>query len=184
MERTAEEQKVIDLQKKSLVLRNLLRGKPRSEVADKFQLSEVEVFRIEEEYYSSQESLSEHAMLMKQLTRMEKLLDALWDMVVENPMSANPDNIKTTLATLEAISDLAGLKKTKVEAEIKLIQQQQIPIIVSFVEAVQSNMEQRLYPLLTKRGQKQLEAHREEWLADATSVSAAILEEPKADMSL
>lgn len=184
MERTAEEQKAIDLQKKSLVLRNLLRGKPRSEVAAKFQMSEVEVFRIEEEYYSSQESLSEHAMLMKQLTRMEKLLDALWDMVVENPMSANPDNIKTTLATLEAISDLAGLKKTKVEAEIKLIQQQQIPVIVSFVEAVQSNMEQRLYPLLTKRGQKQLEAHREEWLADATSVSANILEEPKADMTL
>lgn len=184
MERTAEEQKAIDLQKKSLVIRSLLRGKPRSEVADRFQMSEVEVFRIEEEYYSSQESLSEHAMLMKQLTRMEKLLDALWDMVVENPMLANPDNIKTTLATLEAISDLAGLKKTKVEAEIKLIQQQQIPVIVSFVEAVQSNMEQRLYPLLTKRGQKQLEAHREEWLADATTVSANILEEPKADMKL
>lgn len=184
MKRTAEEQKVIDLQKKSLVLRDLLRGKSRSDVASKFQMSEVEVFRIEEDYYSSQESLSEHAQLMKQLTRLEKLLDALWDSVVENPLAANPDNIKTSLATIEAISDLAGLKKTKVEAEIKLIQQQQIPIIVAFVESVQNNMEQHLFPLLTKRGQKQLEAHRDEWLADATSSSASILEEPKADMSI
>lgn len=184
MKRTAEEQKAIDLQKKNLVLRDLLRGKSRSDVASKFQMSEAEVFRIEEDYYSSQDSLSEHAMLMKQLTRLEKLLDALWDMVVETPMAANPDNIKTTLATIEAISELAGLKKTKVEAEIKLIQQQQIPIIVAFVESVQNNMEQRLFPLLTKRGQKQLEAHREEWLADATSSSASILEEPKADMTI
>lgn len=45
-------------------------------------------------------------------------------------------------------------------------------------------MEQHLFPLLTKRGQKQLEAHREEWLADATSSSASILEEPKADMTI
>ena len=184
MERTAEEQTAIELQKKSLIIRDLLRGRSRSDVASKIQMSEVEALRTEEEYYSSQESLSEHAMLMKQLTRMEKLLDALWDMVIENPLAADPDNIKTALATIDTISDLAGLKKTKVEAEIKLIQQQQIPVIVSFVEAVQSNMEQRLYPLLTKRGQKQLEAHREEWLADATSVSAGILEEPKADMSL
>lgn len=184
MKRTAEEQKAIDLQKKNLVLRDLLRGKPRSDVASKFQMSEAEVFRIEEEYYVSQESLSEHAMLMKQLTRLEKLLDALWGMVVETPMAANPDNIKTTLATIDAISELAGLKKTKVEAEIKLIQQQQIPIIVAFVESVQNNMEQHLIPLLTKRGQKQLEAHREEWLADATSSSASILEEPKADMTI
>ena len=173
MKRTAEEQKAIDLQRKSLVIRALLRGKPRSEVAERFQLSEAEVFRIEEDYYSSQESLSEHAQLMKQLTRLEKLLDALWDSVVENP-----------LATIEAVSDLAGLKKTKVEAEIKLIQQQQIPIIVAFVESVQNNMEQHLFPLLTKRGQKQLEAHREEWLADATSSSASILEEPKTDMTI
>lgn len=184
MKRTAEEQKAIDLQRKSLVIRALLRGKPRSEVAERFQLSEAEVFRIEEDYYSSQASLSEHAQLMKQLTRLEKLLDALWDSVVENPLATNPDNVKTALATIEAVSDLAGLKKTKVEAEIKLIQQQQIPVIVAFVESVQNNMEQHLFPLLTKRGQKQLEAHREEWLADATSSSASILEEPKADMTI
>ena len=113
MKRTAEEQKAIDLQRKSLVIRALLRGKPRSEVAERFQLSEAEVFRIEEDYYSSQESLSEHAQLMKHLARLEKLLDALWDSVVGKPLATNPDNVKTALATIEAVSDLAGLKKTK-----------------------------------------------------------------------
>ena len=174
----------VTVQKRALALDMLQRGKGRREVADKLSLTEAEVFRIEEDYYSKQETLSEHAMLMKQLTRLEKLLDSVWDRVVDNNLMTDPDDLKSTLAIIDSISDLAGLKKTKVEAEIHLIQQQQVPVIVSYVDFVNAEMERHMKPLLTDEGRKELEANRETWLTEATQRGVSLLEEPTAEITM
>ncbi len=168
---------------KAMAIELLLRGKSRSHVADRLGVSEAEVFQIESEYYNSQEMLGEHAMLLKQLTRLETLLDAMWDQVMSGYVQ-DPKQYESTLSVLKEISDLAGLKKTRVQTEVRLIQEQQVPVIVNYVGAVVQNLEKHLSPLLTKKGRLELTAHREEWVAQAAQESAELLEAPTVTTSM
>ena len=168
---------------RALAVELLLRGKSRSYVADKLGITEAKVFAIESDHYNKQEMLGEHAFLMKQLTRLEALLDAVWDRVMQGYID-DPKEYEAALSVLKEISELAGLKKTKVQAEVRLIQEQQVPMIVNFVQQVVSDMEKKTAPLLTKKGVLELEAHREEWLAEATQNSVNLIEEPTTIMSL
>lgn len=162
----------------------LLKGKSRTAVADRLNLSEAEVFKIEEEYYASQEQLSEHAMLMKQIARLEKVMDTLYDMALDSYTEVDAKLVEQLLKSIDLVSELAGLKKQKVEAEVRLIAEQQVPIIINYVDYVQSAMMEHITPLLTKRGQRQLEAHRDEWLAEATTKGAEIIDAPTVTMKM
>lgn len=167
---------------KAMAIELLLRGKSRAYVADRLGVSEAEVFQIESEHYNSQEMLGEHAMLLKQLTRLETLLDAMWDQVMEGYVQ-DPKHFEAALSVLKEISELAGLKKTRVQTEIRLIQEQQVPIIVNYVGAVVQNLEKHISPLLTKKGRLELTAHRDEWVAQAAQESADLLEAPTTEIS-
>lgn len=152
------------------VCRHLLRGKSRDEVADIEGLSVQEVADIEEMHFASIVPLSEQAMLMKQLGRLELLLDKAFEMTVDG--FGNFNDVASTLAVIKEISELVGLKKTHLKAEVKVINERQVPIVVNYVNAVVNDLMGHVQPLLTKAGARQLEAHRGEWMVEATKSAA------------
>ena len=162
--------------RKRVAINMRLAGKSLAEVSDRTGLTEQEVHRAEAAYYESQETLSEHAMLIKQLTRLDRLLSLLWERV-EGRYVENPDEFRNILDVLKEISELAGLRKQRLQAEVRIIQQDQVPLIQAYVRGVLSAYEEHLAPLLTVRGTKALEAKRDEWVVDATSQGVAQLTE-------
>ena len=169
----------VDEAKRNLVINALVKGGTRGDVAHQAGLSEAQVFRIEEEYYTGQAMLSEHARLMKQLARLDRILGML-DARVQSALLANPDAdpkyFEALLKAIDQVSDLMGLKKTRIQTEVRVIEERQVEVIVSFTRSVVEAMEARLRPMLTIAGREELEARREEWLAQATAASAQILE--------
>ena len=161
---------------RKLIIEQRARGKTYAELVERFKVDEETIHRIEEEYYSSQQSLSEHAMLMKQLSRLDMLLDVLYERVLGDQYDLNPDFLKHALAVISEISDLAGLKKQRIAAEIKIIEQQQVPLIVSFNDRVVESMLARVQPLLTKRGALELETKKTEWMSESVKDAAEILD--------
>lgn len=153
-----------------MALQLLIRGKSREDVAEFLGLEPKEVALLEEAYFSSSERLSETAMFQKQLMRLELLLDRAFDIVME--MDAEGANVASTLAVIKEISELAGLKKTRVEAQVKIIEERQVPLIVNFTQTVVNDMLEHIQPLLTKQGARQLEAKRETWLIEASDKAA------------
>lgn len=169
----------VDEAKRNLVVNALLKGGTRGDVAHQAGLSEAQVFRIEEEYYTGQAMLSEHARLMKQLARLDRVLGML-DARVQSALLANPDGdpkyFDSILKAIDQVSELMGLKKTRIQTEVRVIETKQVEVIVSFTRSVVEAMEARLRPMLTIAGREMLEERREEWLAQATQASAEILE--------
>lgn len=169
----------VDEAKRNLVINALLKGGTRGDVAHQAGLSEAQVFRIEEEYYTGQAMLSEHARLMKQMARLDRVLGML-DARVQSALIANPDSdpkyFDSILKAIDQVSELMGLKKTRIQTEVRVIETRQVEVVVAFTRSVVEAMEARLRPMLTVAGREELEANRETWLAQATQASAEILE--------
>ena len=179
MARRSVTEEQVDEAKRNLVVGALLKGGTRGDVAHQAGLSEAQVFRIEEEYYTGQAMLSEHARLMKQMARLDRVLGML-DARVQSALLANPEGdpkyFDSILKAIDQVSDLMGLKKTRIQTEVRVIEERQVSIIVAFTRSVVEAMEAHLRPMLTMAGREQLEERREEWLAQATAASAEILE--------
>lgn len=162
----------------------LVRGKSREQVAEKLSMTPAEVFRIEEAYYSAQEMLSEHAMLMKQLARLEMVIDVLFDRVTQSTFDLNPDFVKHLLSAIDSVSDLAGLKKQKIQAEVRVINERQVPIVINYVDFVTNHVLDKVRPYLTGEGVKELTDRKNDWLSEATTLGANIIDEPTAVMTV
>ena len=153
-----------------MALQLLIRGRSREDVADFLSMDVKEVALLEESYFSSSARLSETAMFQKQLMRLEMLLDRAFDIVMD--MDAEGHNVASTLAVIKEISELAGLKKTRVEAQVKVIEERQVPLIVNFTQNVVNDMMGHIAPHLTDTGAQLLEAKKEAWLIEASHKAA------------
>ena len=162
--------------KRKIIVQQRLRGVSIARVAEVCKVTEEAVLRVEAEYYASRDSMPEHAMRAKQLDRLDALLDLLWDHVTGHAFDKDHDQISNALAVIKEISDLAGLKKQKIVSEIRLIEQQQVPLIVTFNDRVVHDVVARMRPHLTKKGQAVLDAHLDEWMSEAVSRAAGVLE--------
>ena len=163
--------------KKKLAVSMLLRGKSRDEVASKLDLSTAEVFRIEEEHYRNTETLDEHAMYLKQMRRMEMILDALWDQLIDRGTRAmDPDDLKGALALIGEMNEIIGLKKTRVETEVKIIQEQQTELIFGYVQEVLRVYTEHMTQYLTAKGKRELPERQQAWIEDATQQPIKMLD--------
>lgn len=166
--------------KAKLAIKELVRGKSRQDVADKYGFTTAEMFRIEEDYYRGLDMLDEHAMLMKQLTRLETLVDILWDQIqtfgLTNDKGDFGANLSSAVALLREISELAGLKKKQVQSEVRIIQEQQVPMIVAYVDAVLREYDKKLDKYLTAKGRRELASKREDLYAEITAEPVKLLE--------
>jgi len=171
-------EKAVDDTKRDLVVTLLANGTSRRQVAERVNLSEAEVFRIEEDYYTGQAQLSEHARLMKQMARLDQVLSLLHarvqTSVFDNP-DADPKYFDALLKTIDQTSELMGLKKTRIQTEVRVIEERQVNIIVAYTRAVVEAIEGRLRPYLSAEGRRALDANRETWLSQAAADSADTL---------
>ena len=158
----------------------LRRGADRHKIIDRTGFTSKELFEIEQEYYDDRDMLDERAQTIKQLDRLDAILDMAWTQVaaygLANEHGDFGANLNAFTNVIREISDLAGLKKQRVETEIRIIEEQQINIIVSYVSMVLDEFVTKITPYLTKNGQKQLEAHRRDWYAEAVDTQAQVLE--------
>ena len=171
-------EKTVDDTKRDLVVTLLANGASRRHVAQQVGLSEADVFRIEEDYYTGQAQLSEHARLMKQMARLDQVLSLLHarvqTSVFDNP-DADPKYFDALLKTIDQTSELMGLKKTRIQTEVRVIEERQVNIIVAYTRAVVEAIEGHLRPYLSIEGRRALDANRETWLSQAAADSADTL---------
>lgn len=113
-----------------------LKGAPVLTLARQYEVEPLEIFELEEAYWSKVDKPSPHAMFLKQLTRLEEMIDALWDSA---KLTGNPKVVEQVISAINSISDIAGLKKTRIEAEIRVIEEREVVLVQSFVEAVLAN---------------------------------------------
>lgn len=177
------ERKELTETQKSIIVGSLLTGKSRRSVAEKYGMSEAEIFRVEEEYYSSLDTLSEHAALMKQIHRLDKLLDRAFDMLDYVSEETGPSAINAALQVISEISALIGLKKNRIEAEVKLIQPQQVQAIISFNDFVVGQVLSKVTPLLTDEGRLELEGNKDLWITQAVEEGVDIIDAPTAKVT-
>ena len=166
--------------RKQVAIAALKRGTEREKIMERTGLSGAQLFQIEQDYYDSRQVLDDRAQTIKNMDRLESLLDLAWDHVerwgLANEKGDFGANLSAFLSVVREISELAGLKKQKTETTIKVVQEEQINLIVTYVAAVLDEYTDTLKPLLTAKGKKQLEAHRVEWYDAAVSAPTNVLE--------
>lgn len=155
-------------------------GKSAEAVMDKTGFSYSDLAVIEQTYYDGRELLDERAQTIKQMDRLDKLLDIALDQVLAWGVADEKGNFGSNLTAMTGlireISELAGLKKKRVETEIRVIEEKQADLVVLFVGGVLDDFVTKITPLLTKNGQKQLASHREEWYASSIEGQAKVLD--------
>lgn len=170
-----------DIEGRKLVALNMLkRGADREKIIDRTGFTSRELFVIEQTYYDNRDTLDERAQTIKQLDRLDTLLDMAFDQVamfgLGNEKGDFGANLNAFTTIIREISELAGLKKKRVETEVRVIEEQQINVIVSYVTQVLDEFVVKITPLLTKSGKKQLEEHKTEWYAESVDKPARVLD--------
>lgn len=125
------------------------------------------VFREVQDYLQRSKELSELEYRRMQLRRLERLIDALWDLAVEHK---DIEHIETMLKVLKEISKMLDLYKGKTETVINVVDQRQTQLIINYVDAVGDTLRQRVMDTVTAKGARtKIEAEWDEWVADASA---------------
>lgn len=170
----SEEQKV------TAALSMLKQGTDRQKIISLTGFSSQQLDLLEQRYYDSRGELDERAMRIKQMDRLDALLNAAWELVdpafLRDDKGSFGQNISALVTLLREMSELAGLKKKQVQTEVRIIEESQTQAVVAYVNSVVAALLTQLEPLLTKNGQRQLEKNRDLWLTEAVSSNARLLE--------
>lgn len=167
-----------ELEKEIIAAR--LKGTPVLSLARQYEIEPLEIFELEEEYWAKVDKPSPHAMFLKQLTRLEEMIDALWDSA---KLTGNPKVVEQVISAINSISEIAGLKKTRIEAEIRVIEEREIVLVQSFVEAVLANF----LELLAKEVPEirpAVEKNYLDWLVQATKDPTRVISSETATIEM
>ena len=135
------------------------------------------VFREVQDYLQRSKELSELEYRRMQLRRLERLIDALWDLAVEHK---DIEHIETMLKVLKEISKMLDLYKGKTETVINVVDQRQTQLIINYVDAVGDTLRQRVMDTVTAKGARtKIEAEWDEWVADASTEPLRQIESAK-----
>lgn len=163
----------LDMMESHPVLPNNLRKK--------LGLDRDQILMVQDYYWSNQPKLSEHALYMQQLARLDTLLSSLWNYVTSDKVLYSENRVLDNVITLlKEATDLAGLRKTKIETEVRVINEQQAEAIATFAGRAFDHVLTKVRPLLTKKGQAEVDKNIEKWMLEACELNASVLEEPKA----
>lgn len=139
-----------------------------------------QVFREVQDYLQRSKELSELEYRRMQLRRLEKLIDALWDLAVEHK---DIDHIDTMLKVLKEISKMLGLYQQKTISEVRVVEEKQTTLIINYVDAVASTLMHRVLDVVTAKGARaKIEAQWDEWVADAAAEPLKQIESAKVEV--
>lgn len=166
--------------KRDTALSLLKRGTERNKIIQATGFTSEELFVIEQSYYDSRQELSPRNMRIKQLDRLDALVDMAYSQIEMFGLADEKgnwgQNLQAVLAVLREISEVANLKRQTVTHEIRVIEEKQVNIMLSFTNQVLEEYTALMYPHLSAGAKKALEVNKADWFAQAVNKPAALLE--------
>lgn len=166
--------------KRDMALSLLKRGADRNKIIEATGFTSEELFVIEQSYYDSRQELSPRNMRIKQLDRLDALVDMAYSQIEMFGLADEKgnwgQNLQAVLAVLREISEVANLKRQTVTHEIRVIEEKQVNIMMSFTNQVLEEYTALMYPHLSAKAKKALETNKADWFSQAVSKPAALLE--------
>lgn len=158
----------------------LKRGADRNKIIEATGFTSDELFVIEQSYYDSRQELSPRNMRIKQLDRLDALVDMAYSQIEMFGLADEKGNwggnIQGLLAVLREISEVANLKRQTVTHEIRVIEEKQVQVMLSFTNQVLEEYTALVYPHLSAEAKRALETNKADWFAQAVTKPAALLE--------
>lgn len=166
--------------KRDMALSMLKRGTDRNKIIHATGFTSEELFVIEQAYYDNRQELSSRNMRIKQLDRLDALIDMAYSQIEMFGLADEKGNwganLQAVLAVLREISEVANLKRQTVTHEIRAIEEKQVNIMLSFTTQVLEEYTALMYPHLSAEARKALETNKADWFSQAVSKPAALLE--------
>lgn len=166
--------------KRDTALSLLKRGTERNKIISATGFTSEELFVIEQSYYDSRQELSPRNMRIKQLDRLDALVDMAYSQIEMFGLADEKgnwgQNLQAVLAVLREISEVANLKRQTVTHEIRVIEEKQVNIMMSFTNQVLEEYTALMYPHLSAKAKKALETNKADWFSQAVNKPAALLE--------
>lgn len=166
--------------KRDIALSMLKRGIDRNKIVNATGFTSEELFVIEQAYYDNRQELSPRNMRIKQLDRLDALIDMAYSQIEMFGLADEKGNwganLQAVLAVLREISEVANLKRQTVTHEIRVIEEKQVGIMLSFTTQVLEEYTALVYPHLSAEARKALETNKADWFSQAVSKPAALLE--------
>lgn len=166
--------------KRDMALSLLKRGTERNKIIQATGFTSEELFVIEQSYYDSRQELSPRNMRIKQLDRLDALVDTAYSQIEMFGLADEKgnwgQNLQAVLAVLREISEVANLKRQTVTHEIRVIEEKQVNIMLSFTNQVLEEYTALMYPHLSAKAKKALETNKADWFSQAVNKPAALLE--------
>lgn len=166
--------------KRDTALSLLKRGADRNKIIQATGFTSEELFVIEQSYYDSRQELSPRNMRIKQLDRLDALVDMAYSQIEMFGLADEKgnwgQNLQSVLAVLREISEVANLKRQTVTHEIRVIEEKQVAIMMSFTNQVLEEYTALVYPHLSAKAKKALETNKADWFSQAVNKPAALLE--------
>lgn len=166
--------------KRDMALSLLKRGTERNKIISSTGFTSEELFVIEQTYYDSRQELSPRNMRIKQLDRLDALVDMAYSQIEMFGLADEKgnwgQNLQAVLAVLREISEVANLKRQTVTHEIRVIEEKQVNIMLSFTNQVLEEYTALMYPHLSAKAKKALETNKADWFSQAVNKPAALLE--------
>lgn len=102
-------------------------------------------------------SMSVTQMRMLQLSRLERIIGALWEQVMAGDLLTQGRNVKNMIETIREITELMDLKKDRLRDEQVRLTQAQTQLVTASIEAIQVGMLERIVDILPEESREAVE---------------------------
>lgn len=158
----------------------LKRGTDRNQVIARTGFTSEELFAIEQAYYEARGELSPRAMRIKQIDRLDALVDLAYDQIETFGLADSKgnwgQNLQALLAVLKEISEVANIKRQTITHEVRVIEEKQVNVMFSYVNQVLEEFVALMLPHLAPKARRALEENRASWFDTAVTKPARLLE--------
>lgn len=152
------------------------RGLSWARIAEDLDITPEKAYTDYMKFMESQNTVSEAEYRWLQLQRLEHLIDRCWDLVEHGSL----DHIDMVLKIVKEISKLLDLYKDKAQTVVQVIDNRQVHLVTSYVEAVSDTLRQQVLRAVTaKKAREAIEGNWEQWLADASAEPLKMIESDK-----
>lgn len=102
-------------------------------------------------------SMSVTQMRMLQLSRLERIIGALWEQVMAGDLLTQGRNVKNMIETIREITELMDLKKDRLRDEQVRLTQAQTQLVTASIEAIRIGMLERIVEILPEESREAVE---------------------------
>ncbi|AXH66173.1 DNA binding protein [Streptomyces phage Satis] len=102
-------------------------------------------------------SMSVTQMRMLQLSRLERIIGALWEQVMAGDLLTQGRNVKNMIETIREITELMDLKKDRLRDEQVRLTQAQTQLVTASIEAIRVGMLERIVEILPEESREAVE---------------------------